>query len=88
MAPRPPAAARPPGHLADVTDDLRRPSEEALRAGAAPGDVVEAAVLARTPQTVAAPHHDRLLRPLIAAGRLRVAGAHYGLGSGRVGSSG
>ncbi|KOV32519.1 hypothetical protein ADK60_13645 [Streptomyces sp. XY431] len=75
---------RPPGHLADIAHDLRRPYDEALRLGAAPGDLVEATVHAQTRQTVAALHHDRLLRPLIEAGRLRVVGAYYSLDSGRV----
>ncbi|WP_052709004.1 carbonic anhydrase [Streptomyces sp. NRRL S-495] len=75
---------RPPGHLADIAQDLRRPYDEALRLGTAPGDLVEATIHAQTRQTVAALHHDRLLRPLIEAGRLRVVGAYYGLDSGRV----
>ncbi|MFI6850343.1 carbonic anhydrase [Kitasatospora sp. NPDC050467] len=73
-----------PGHLADIAHDLRCPYDEALRLGVAPGDLVETTIHAQTRQTVAALHHDRLLRPLVAAGRLQVVGAYYSLDSGRV----
>ncbi|MER5349910.1 carbonic anhydrase [Kitasatospora sp. NPDC002551] len=73
-----------PGHLADIAHDLRRPYEEAVRLGTAPDELTEATIRAQTRQTVAALHQDRLLRPLIADGRLRVVGAYYRLDSGRV----
>nr|WP_286185241.1 carbonic anhydrase [Streptomyces sp. XY431] len=73
-----------PGHLAGIAHDVRRPYDEALRLGVAPGDLVEATVHAQTRQTVSALHRDRLLRPLVAAGRLQGVGAYYSLDSGRV----
>ncbi len=73
-----------PGHLADIAHDLRRPYEEACPPGAVPGDPVEATVHAQTRQTVTALQQDRLLRPLVRAGRLQVVGAYYSLDSGRV----
>ncbi|MFE6871530.1 carbonic anhydrase [Kitasatospora sp. NPDC057692] len=75
---------RLPGHLADIAHDLRRPYEEALRLGTEPGDLVEATVHAQTRQTVAALRGDRLLRPMVGAGRLQVVGGYYRLDSGRV----
>ncbi|MCX4755136.1 carbonic anhydrase [Kitasatospora purpeofusca] len=79
---------RLPGHLADIVHDLRDPYDEARRQGVAPGQLVEATVRAQTRQTVAALRGDRLLSPLVAAGRLRVVGAYYRLDTGVVTFSG
>ncbi|MET9612512.1 carbonic anhydrase [Kitasatospora indigofera] len=76
--------ARLPGHLADIARDLRAPYEEARRQGTAPEQLVEATIRAQTRQTVAGLRSDRLLRPLVAAGKLRVVGAYYSLDTGEV----
>ncbi len=75
---------RLPGHLADIARDLRAPYEEARRNGTPPEQLVEATIRAQTRQTVAQLRSDRLLRPLVAAGKLRVVGAYYSLDSGEV----
>lgn len=76
--------ARLPGHLADMARDLRAPYEEARRKGTPPEQSVEETVRAQTRQTVAGLRSDRLLRPLVTAGRLRVVGAYYSLDTGEV----
>jgi len=75
---------RLPGHLADIARDLRRPYEEARALGTPADQLVEATVRAQTRQTVARLKADRLLRPLVAGGRLRVAGGYYSLDTGAV----
>ncbi|GAA0655321.1 carbonic anhydrase [Kitasatospora atroaurantiaca] len=75
---------RLPGHLADIVRDLRAPYEEARRQGTPPEQLVEATIRAQTRQTVARLRSDRLLRPLVATGKLEVVGAYYSLDSGAV----
>ncbi|WP_051969589.1 carbonic anhydrase [Kitasatospora azatica] len=74
----------PPGHLADVTEDLRPAYEEALGQGPAPEQLIEATVRAQTRQTVTRLRTDRLLRPLLAAGALEIVGGYYSLDTGAV----
>ncbi|WP_441246732.1 carbonic anhydrase [Kitasatospora sp. McL0602] len=73
---------RLPGHLADIARDLRGPYQEAR--ATAPADLVDATIRAQTRRTVAQLRTDRLLKPLIAAGRLDVVGGYYSLDTGTV----
>lgn len=75
---------RLPGHLADIARDLRAPYEEVRSQGTAPDQLVEATIRAQTRRTVSRLRTDRLLRPLVTAGRLEVVGAYYALESGAV----
>ncbi|WP_280695993.1 carbonic anhydrase [Kitasatospora sp. GP82] len=75
---------RLPGHLADIVRDLRAPYEEACRLGLPDERLVEATIRAQTRQTVIRLRADRVLRPLIAAGKLDVVGAYYSLDTGSV----
>ncbi|KJK59246.1 carbonic anhydrase [Saccharothrix sp. ST-888] len=75
---------RLPGHLADIARDLRAPYEEARRLGVPADRLVEETVRAQTRRTVAQLRSDRLLCPLVRAGKLDVVEAYYSLDSGAV----
>ncbi|MFB7666067.1 carbonic anhydrase [Kitasatospora sp. NPDC056138] len=75
---------RLPGHLADIARDLRAPYEEARRLGVPADRLVEETIRAQTRRTVAQLRSDRLLHPLVSAGKLDVVGAYYSLDSGAV----